>query len=115
MELKIMSDSNNALLNRREIQFYILADNATPSRESIKVELCKKLSLSPEATIVVKMDQGFGIKRCECMAHSYKDETALKKQEPKHIQERLVKKEKSAEPKLAKSGATVAAPKNDKK
>jgi ribosomal protein S24E len=96
MEIKVTSDSNNALLNRREIGFYVLSENATPSRDSVKVELCKKLSLSPEATIVVNMSQEFGVKRCECTAHTYKDEATLKKLEPKHIQERLVKKEKGA-------------------
>jgi ribosomal protein S24E len=99
MEIKITSDSSNALLSRREIKFYILSENATPSRDSAKAELCKKLGLDPTATIVVNMSQGFGVKRCECTAHAYKAEADLKRLEPKHIQERLVKKEKGAEQK----------------
>ena len=106
MEIKVTSDSENALLNRREIKFYVISENATPSRESARTELCKKLGLDPAATIVVNMSQGFGVKRCECTAHAYKAEADLKKLEPKHIQERLVKKDKGAE-KPPQSTATV--------
>lgn len=97
MELVITSENDNKLLNRKEIRFSVQQEGATLKKEEITKEICKKLNLSPEATIVVKIDQGFGKKESSGIAHSYKDKEALKKYEPEHLLKRISKKAGGAE------------------
>jgi small subunit ribosomal protein S24e len=96
MELKITDDKENALMGRREIAFYIDGEEKTPATVEVKVELCKRLNLDPDSTIVTKVQQRFGIRRVECTAHSYKEKGALERNEPAHIIER--EKKKAAKP-----------------
>lgn len=91
MELKINSNNENKLLGRREITFSVEQDSSTPSKKDIVKEVCKKLNLSPESTIIVKIDQGFGTKQSSGLAHSYESKAAMEKSEPKHLLTRLGK------------------------
>ncbi|MGD0729485.1 MAG: hypothetical protein ABR981_05405 [Candidatus Micrarchaeaceae archaeon] len=103
MEMKILSNNENKLLNRKEIKFWVLQDSSTVRKEDIKKEICKKLNLSPENTIVVRIDQGFGTKESSGIAHSYETKELLEKYESKRLQARIAKKaaksEKKEEPK----------------
>ena len=103
MELKITNDRENALMGRREITFYIDGEEKTPSAAAGKKELCKKLNLDPESTIVTKVEQRFGMRRAECAAHSYKEHGAMERNEPAHLLERVkkrsAKQDGAAEPK----------------
>ncbi|MGC8572255.1 MAG: hypothetical protein ACP5RI_01110 [Candidatus Micrarchaeia archaeon] len=92
MELKINKDEENKIMDRREIEFYAVAEDKTPSKAEIKKEICKKLNLNPELTIVVTVDQEFGMKRSKVKVHSYKNSDSLKKFELKHVIDRLNKK-----------------------
>jgi ribosomal protein S24E len=85
MELKINSNQENRLLNRREIMFSVEQDGSTPSKVELVKEICKKLNLSPDSTIIVRVDQGFGRKESSGVAHSYSDRKLMEKSEPKHI------------------------------
>jgi small subunit ribosomal protein S24e len=108
MELKIISNNENKLLNRKEITFEVEQDSSTATREVLTKELCKKLNLSPEATLIVRIDQGFGQKHSSGIAHSYKDKETLEKYEPKHILTRISKKAAKAnkeEPKAEEAPA----------
>lgn len=100
MELKIISNEENHFLKRKEIKFSVEQDGSTVSRAEITKEICKKLNLSPDATIVVRIDQGFGSKESAGIAHSYQSKELLGKSEPKHILARSGKKaEKPADEK----------------
>ncbi len=92
MELKILSNNENRLLNRKEIEFSVDQESSTANRTDLTKELCKKLNLSPESTLIVRIDQGFGKKESRGMAHSYQTKEALERYEPKHILERISKK-----------------------
>jgi small subunit ribosomal protein S24e len=92
MEVKIISNNENKLLNRKEITFSVDQDSSTATRESLTKDICKKLNLSPEATIVVRIDQGFGSKESTGIAHSYASKEMLEKYEPKHLLTRISKK-----------------------
>ena len=98
MEIKITEDRENKALNRREIAFAVDQQNGTVSKEDVKKELCKKLSLSPGATIIIRIDQGFGSKSSTGIAHSYASKEQLEKGVPEHVQERLKKAGGKAEP-----------------
>jgi ribosomal protein S24E len=99
MEIEITNDRKNALLGRREIDFYIIEDDRTPSKEEVKTELCKKLSLSPESTIIVRIDQSFGVKRSSGSAHSYGKKEDIRRNEAKRVIKHMDKKPKAKEAK----------------
>jgi len=103
MELKITANTENKLLNRKEITFMVEQDNSTAKRDELTKELCKKLSLNPDSTIIVRIDQGFGRKESSGVAHSYQSKEQLEKYEPKHVLSKVnkksVKKEGAEEPK----------------
>ena len=112
MEINIVKDSKNEVAKRREIEFTITQEDRTPSKADVSKELCKKLNLSPEATVVVKMGQEFGTRMTRAVAHSYQDADAMKKSEPDFLFERVVKKAKKA---AAKAAEAPAAPAEEKK
>jgi small subunit ribosomal protein S24e len=95
MEFEITSNTDNKLLKRKEIKFHVSQDASTISREEITREICKKLSLNPESTIVVRIDQGFGSKESSGIAHSYENKDLLNKYEPKHVLSKVKKKPES--------------------
>ncbi len=107
MEVKIISNNENKLLSRKEIRFSVDQDSSTISKSELTKEICKKLNLSPESTIVVRIDQRFGIKESSGIAHSYENQDVLKRYEPEHLVARISKKsakkegaeEQKAEPK----------------
>ena len=85
MELKIINDTENNMLKRRELEFYITGYEATNSKADAKRELCKKLNLSPDNTVIVSLNQEFGMKRSVGIAHSYSSAAELERVEPKFI------------------------------
>jgi ribosomal protein S24E len=101
MEIEIANDSENKTVGRREITFYVLDYAATPTKDLIKTELCKKLNIHPDSTVIVRMDQTFGTKRGTCVAHSYATAEAMKHYEQKHLFERSVIAKKRKEEKAA--------------
>jgi small subunit ribosomal protein S24e len=114
MEVSILSDTNNPVMNRREINFSVVQEGKTASREEIKTEICKKLNLSPDATIVTQIDQEFGVRRCSGTAHSYKSREILEKAEPRYLLARLTKRAKKGEAGAAAPQGEKEAPKEAK-
>jgi small subunit ribosomal protein S24e len=89
MEINVTSNKENKLLNRREIDFYVIQDGSTPSNKDIKTELCKKLNLDPEAVMVVSIDQTTGLRQSHCTAHAYPSKEQVEKFEPAHLINRM--------------------------
>lgn len=114
MELQINSNVENKLFQRKEIKFTLDAE-ITPSREQIKVELCKKLSLSPDSTMVVNVDQLFGSKTSVCTAHSYHSKELMLKFEPKYLVKRVEKAASKAAGAEAKPAEAAPAAEEAKK
>jgi len=95
MEIKVVEDKENPFFNRREISFYVHGFEATPKRDEIRQEVCKRLNLSPELTVIISINQRFGIKQCTVLAHSYKDKESLKRYTAKYVLERASGKKKA--------------------
>ena len=74
------------------------------------MELCKKLNLNPEHTLVVNVDQLFGSKMCMCTAHSYPNGELLAKFEPRYL---LKRREKARGGGAAKEEKPAAAAKKE--
>ncbi|MFI5412469.1 MAG: 30S ribosomal protein S24e [Candidatus Micrarchaeales archaeon] len=113
MELEVINDIKNSVVGRREIEFYIMQDDKTPSIDEVKKEICKKLNLSPDSTVIVNVAQSFGTRRSKAMAHNYPSADLLKKFEHAYLFERTAKKAKKAATKAA--GGAAEAPKEEKK
>jgi small subunit ribosomal protein S24e len=92
MELKILSNTENKLIKRKEIAFSVAQEGGTVKRSELSKELCKKLSLHPENVLIVRIDQGYGIKESSGMAHAYESREMLEKYEPKNVLARIAKK-----------------------
>ncbi|MCL5008020.1 MAG: 30S ribosomal protein S24e [Candidatus Marsarchaeota archaeon] len=92
MDIKVKSDVKNELMARREIECYVTSDGATPKVKDVGVGLCKMLNLNPNSTIIVKLQQPFGVRRSIAYAHSYDSEEAMRRYEPKHLIERYSKR-----------------------
>jgi small subunit ribosomal protein S24e len=89
MEINVTSNKENKLLNRKEIDFYVIQDGGTPSKKEIKTELCKKLNLDPESVMIVRMDQTTGLRQAHCVAHAYPSKEQVEKFEPVHLMNRM--------------------------
>ncbi len=94
MELKTTKETENKSMKRRDIEFYIMQDDRTPTKAEVKTELCKKLNLNPDATAIVRIDQSFGAKQCTGLAHAYADAKSMKQFEQPHLAERGMEKKK---------------------
>jgi len=109
MEMRITSDKENKLFNRREISITVEYDKGTPKKEDLARELCKKFNLSPDSTIIVNMEQGFGRKESTALAYSYKSKELLERYEPKHLLARLAKKKGKEEKQVQQNTQEQAA------
>jgi len=109
MEIEIVSDIQNALLQRREVKFSVSYDSSTVSKAELKTELCKKLSANPESSIIEKVAQRFGERKSDGVFYVYKDSATLEAMEPKYILKRYGKsssqKEGQAESAAPQKGA----------
>ncbi len=113
MEIKVDNDKNNKLMNRREITATANYSGSTPARESVKQELCKMLSLKPDASAIVRISQLYGNMSSRIILHSYatKEEMmAFEKEGKRKAKEQTAEStaKKQAEPEAKK-------PKEEKK
>ncbi|MCL5122797.1 MAG: 30S ribosomal protein S24e [Candidatus Marsarchaeota archaeon] len=92
MEIKVIEEVDNKLLGRKEIKFLATYEDRTVSIDEAKTEICKKLGLKPENTIINRIDQRFGLRQSEIRAYSYRDKEAKDRYERKYLTKRLEKK-----------------------
>ena len=79
MEVSILDDSENKLFDRRELRIKATYEGKTPSRDEIREGVCKKLNLSPDTFDIIRIDQGYGLRESEIVAHSYKSKESMEK------------------------------------
>lgn len=100
MNIKIVSEFDNKLFNRKEIKFSIENGEAqTPRKSDVKTELCKKLSLNPDNMVIVKINQEFGSRSLNGHANYYNKKELINKFEPSYILNRKNISEKSSDEK----------------
>jgi len=97
MDIKVTGDTENKTVGRREIRFYIVGDGATPTKDAVREALCKKLSLHPESTTIVRIAQSYGAQQGSGVAHSYATPEDMKRLEQGHIAEREDRRKKKRE------------------
>ncbi|EQD46260.1 30S ribosomal protein S24e [mine drainage metagenome] len=95
MEIKVIENVDNKLLGRKEVSFLATYGDKTISMDEAKTEICKKLGLKPENTVINRIDQKFGLKQSMIRVYSYQNKEAMDRYERKYLTKRLEKKAKS--------------------
>lgn len=119
MEISISDEKENKLFGRKEISFTATySGSKTPSKEEIKQEICKKLSLHPELTTVIKVTQAFGRNSSEVLVRSYSKKETMERLERQPKKDAKAAQAAAPAPKAAapaKAEEKKEAPKEEKK
>lgn len=113
MEMKILSNNENKLLNRREISFSVEQSGSTVTRAEVAKELSKKLNLNPDGMVIVKINQSFGTRESRGVAHSYENKQMVEKYESKKLSGNGTKKKAAPEEEPKKEEPQVAEEKKE--
>ncbi len=95
MDINVTEDKNNALLNRREINFTVKFEGPTPSRNDVRSKLVAMLNAPLDLTIIHKLDGEYGMQELAGYAKIYEDAARMKQVEGKHM---VTRNEIPAEP-----------------
>lgn len=71
VDIKLNTQIENKLLRRKELSFTAYYKGKTPIKEEIKEEICKMLNLKPETTIILSIEQQYGVQESTIRANSY--------------------------------------------
>jgi small subunit ribosomal protein S24e len=94
MDFEITSDKRNELLSRREVQFTLKYDGATPSRMQIIGKLCALLNVKEHQVTLDTLNSSFGKTELTGSARVYESEESRNKTERPHLAARGMPKPK---------------------
>jgi len=94
MDFEITSDKRNELLSRREVQFTLKYDGATPSRMQIIGKLCALLNIKEHQITLDTLHSSFGKTEIAGSARIYDNEESRNKTERPHLSTRGMPKPK---------------------
>ncbi|MHA1784403.1 MAG: 30S ribosomal protein S24e [Candidatus Helarchaeota archaeon] len=84
--INIISENENKLLNRREIEFEIThPTSSTPKRLEIKKKISAQLNKEEELTIITKLETKYGIGLTIGNARIYNSMSDIQRIEPEYI------------------------------
>ncbi|MCA9459214.1 MAG: hypothetical protein KC589_03660 [Nanoarchaeota archaeon] len=86
--MKVVSEKENKLLNRKDIIAHFDGLSETLSRVQVKAELVKKLKADEKLVIVDEIKIQFGSRDLDVTAYVYDNEVAMKKATSEHILKR---------------------------
>ena len=112
MNVNVVSNTENKLLDRKEIDAEISFDGATPQSAELKAAVCQKIALSPDLTVLRKVENSFGTKSVRVTAYSYATKEALESTEQEYVKKREGMDKKPEEKKP--EGEEAEAPKEEK-
>jgi len=88
MNINITSNTDNKLLDRKEIRAEISFSGSTPKRAELKEAVGHKIGANPELVVLRQVSSNFGSHTVKVTAHSYSSKDALMATEPVHIKVR---------------------------
>lgn len=100
-KMKILNkiEKNNELLSRKEFIVDLEYEGATPTKQDVKVEICKALKLDQKLSVVRKVEVGFKSSIAQVEIFVYSNEESMKRIESylmhKKIAEKLKKEEEA--------------------
>ncbi len=96
VEIEILSKKENTLLDRDEIKFKVVHEQAaTPTRDTVAAKLAAMQNVDRDQTILVEIRSQFGINESIGFANIYKDKAVAMKVEQTYLLKRngLIKEE----------------------
>ena len=97
MKVELVSEKDNALLDRKEVVIKISEYGATPSRTELLEALPKALKgAKADGVYIQKVDQHYGKKNALVIAHVYESRESLEKHVHKKLQRTSGKTKKAA-------------------
>ncbi len=97
MEFTITRDNRNELLSRREVDFTLRFEGATPARQLILGKLAATLNVSEKQMVLDTLATKFGIQVLSGRARIYDTEEAKMKTERDFLMKRGIPKPKEEE------------------
>ena len=94
MDFEIISDKRNELLSRREVQFNLKYDGATPSRMQTIGKLCALLNVKENQVTLDTLHSSFGKTEISGTARIYDNEEGRSKTERSYLAARGMPKPK---------------------
>ncbi len=88
MNVSLISNVENKLLERKEIQAEVTFDGATPKRAQLKEAVSHKVGANPELVVLRKVASNFGRKTVTVTAHAYATKESLMGTEPVFVKVR---------------------------
>ena len=73
MDIRILKDKNNALLNRRELDFIVKYEGSTPSRNDVRNKLAAMLNAPLELMVVQRIKTEYGMQEGKGYAKLYEN------------------------------------------
>ncbi len=96
--INILSETENKLLNRKEIEFEIThPTSSTPKRLDIRKKIAAQFNKEENLTLIIQLDTKYGIGLTKGQARLYENATDIKKIEPAYMIKRNMPKEKKEE------------------
>ena len=103
MDVEIIEERDNPLLKRREYEFIISFEGATPSRGDVRKKLLSVLNSENRLTILDSYSMEYGMNKAKGLVKVYFDEDSVGV-EPKYILSKNFPAEKPAKDKKVKEG-----------
>jgi small subunit ribosomal protein S24e len=98
MKVQILTDRQNPLLQRREIEVLVKDFGATPNRKELAKTIAGELQVDQTTLLLDKVNQEFGKKEAVCYVKVYQTADTKNKYEPaykrRRMGEEIPKKEK---------------------
>ena len=88
MDFEFTRDEYNGLLKRRELNFVLTFEGATPSRRQILGKLCALQNVPESCVVLDTLKTSFGKQELNGQARIYQDAETMKMTEPSHLIER---------------------------
>ncbi|MCL2460592.1 MAG: 30S ribosomal protein S24e [Euryarchaeota archaeon] len=110
MDIKITKDNQNLLLARREVEFTVTHDGATPTRVHVLGKIAAMLNVNTDQVVLDPFRTEFGISRLKGEARVYETKEARDKLEPEYLMKRGMREEaQDAPPEEPSSEGTAEA------
>ena len=97
MDIKITSERDNALLERREVEFVVSYEKTAPPRTEVTAKLAAKLNAKDDLVVVERIKTQFGHRQLQGRAKVYRDPAHLQAVEYDYIFQRGKPKAKEGE------------------
>ncbi|NYZ74330.1 hypothetical protein H0O00_04255 [Candidatus Micrarchaeota archaeon] len=88
MNVNIVSNTDNKLLDRKEIEAEVSFDAATPKRFQLKEAVGQKIGANPELMVLRKVVNAFGSHTVRITAYAYSSKELLMATEPTYVKVR---------------------------